>query len=326
MQFYKPSIKRSDMQSVLMSMADEQVGPGRRCREFQGELRRFLNFKNVVALRSPVTAFFFCMELRSLGISEGDKVLASCFIPLFYKMMFEEAGIEVAYADVNLDNGQIDLSNLPDLKGVKAVFACGYLGYVPDVSVFKQKGLKVICDLTECIGLDVNVTDIDVALISLEDDRIITSAGGAVVMSNGIGLDKPVREELLSDLNASLCLQQLQNYEFYHKKRLEIQRIYGKAMDTSSNRIFSHVVGEERDNAFRFAVLFDNFKDAIGFLEKRKVPVQKAFANTAYEELENKESFKNASYLYSRVYSFPLYYYMKTEEIDLVRKMLAALP
>ena len=323
MQFYKPSIKRNDMQSVLMSMAEEQIGHGKRCKQFEEELRKHLNFKNMLFLRSPVTAFFLCLD--SLEIAEGDKVLASCFIPAFYKDLFEEAGVEVVYADVRQDDGCMDLDNLPDLKGIKAVFACGHLGYVPETAFFKEKGLKVLCDLTECIGIEVNPADIDMALISLEDDKIITSAGGAAVMSDSIRFEKPVREELLSDLNVSLSLMQLENYDFYYKKRAEIEETYAKSVEISSNRTFSRYDGE-KGNAFRFAVMLDNFKDALNFLERRKIPVRRAFADTAYEELEGKEKFKNASYLYNRVYCFPLYYYMKTDEIELVRKVLAALP
>ena len=327
MRFYKPSIKRSDMQSVLMSMADEQIGPGKRCVALTDKLREFLPFKNMTLLRSPVTAFLLCLD--ALGIGEGDKVVASCFIPLFYKDLLEEAGVEIIYADVNRDNGLIDpeaTEKAEGAKSAKVAFFGGHLGFVPDAMAFKSKKMKTLCDLTECVGCPAPAEGVDAAILSLEDDKMVTAAGGACVMSNALDFGKPVREELLGDLNASLGLMQLENYPFYCKKRLEIRSVYAKSVEVSSNRIFSHYDEKEGDNAFRFAVLLENFKDALRFLERKKIPVRKAFAGTAYEELDGKERFPNASYLYGRVYCFPLYYYMKSDEIETVRKVLSALP
>ena len=349
MVFYKKTIIRSDMQSVLMSMADEEIGPGKRGEYFKEELGNYFNFKNMLLMRSLVSAFFTCLDV--LEISAGDKVVISCFTPILYKSLLEEIGVELIVKDVNITTGTLDVAEIDDIEDAKLVFAVPSLGHIPDLSKFKEIGISTMLDLTDCVGLDVDVSTIDIAIMSLEDDKMITSAGGGCILSNTYKFPKILREEALSDLNSSLSLMQLESYDLYLKKRRDIQKTFAQAVEMSNNRIFSlynpmddsqvepsvsessseskEAIQEKpsaKDNAFKFAILLENFNDALKFLEKKKIPVRKSFEKTAYEDMEKKESFKNASYLYNRVYSFPFYYFLKTEEIELIRKVIAVLP
>ena len=315
------------MQSVLSSMAVEEIGPGSANKNFAKLLKSdFLNFKNHALYRSPITAFFTAME--RLGVKEGDNVAISAFSDKIYNVLLGNLGLSCSLLDVDPDVGQVSAGEVLKLHQEKklAAFVCSSsLSRLPDLAPIHAAGIKIFCDITDSIGNEIDASNIDIAFLSLEDDALITAGGGAGLFSNE-RLERPLRGDELCDINSSLALKQLENYDFFLKKRKEIQKTYVQAAGLGKNRVFSNYSEESKDNALHFALVLDNFKEALGFLDKRSIPVRKTFSNTIFEELEDKSPFPNCIALYSKVYSFPLYYYLKGNEIDLVRKVISVLP
>lgn len=331
MEFYKPSIIRKDMQSVLMSLAFEKFGPGDKSVEFAKLLRdkekNFLSFKHYRFFRSPITAFF--QAFQALDVKEGDLVVLSPFTPSLYNSLLANLNVDVEFLDVELQSGQVkaeDVISLGKQKKVKCFFATSRLGYLPDLKKIKEAGIKLFCDVTESLGMDIDMEGIDVAFLSLEDDCLVTAAGGAGIFSESVNFDEILREDELCDINVSLALKQLENYDLFLAKRKEIQKSFVQAANSGKNKIFSFFAEEGRDNACFFALFLENHKEALAFLSKKKIPVKRTFSRTIFEEMTNKSKFINCLSLYNKVWSFPLYYYLKSDEIELIRKVIAVLP
>ena len=322
MEFYKPTITRNDMEAVLMSMADEAVGPGERMKTFKKELSHFLSFKNAICLRSFTNGVIYMM--RSLGIKKNDRVLISVFANSIYKDIAKLMDIELVECDVNIQNGVMDIDSVKE--DVDAALICDCYLRLPDVSNLRKKGVKIMYDLSDYVGCDFDSSLADIAIVSLEDDKLISAAGGSCVMSSRVKLLEPLREETLSDLNAAFSLRQLNSYNFYLKKRKKIREAYIQAVEISPNKIFSFHSEEGSDNAFRFAVYLDNFKECEDFFKRNKIPVRHSFDNTIYSLNPDRKLFKNASSLWPKVFDIPFYYYLKADDIALISKVLKVLP
>ena len=329
MEFYKPSIIRKDMQAVLLSLAVEKFGPGEKNILFAKTLKEkeFLLFKYYNLYRSPVTAFLDAFN--SLGIHEGDNIALSPFCPSFYNVLLGNLGLNCFFLDVEKERGTVKAEDVLDLakkQDIKLFLATPSLTYLPDLKKIKASGIKIFCDLTQLIGHDIDMQSIDVAFLSLEDDALVTSAGGAGIFSSSVKFDEILRQEELCDINTSLALKQIENYNFFLKKRKEIQKVFIQAAGMTKNRIFSFHSDEEKDNSLFFSLELENYKQALSFINQKKIAVRRTFSSTIFEEMTDKSKYLNCMSLYNKVYSFPMYYYLKTEEIDLIKKVMSVLP
>ena len=331
MYFYKPTIRRVDMQSVLMSMADEAVGTGKRYETFKEDFKEFLGFKKIEILRSFPSCIL--QSFMMLSLSENDKIIMSVFESPLVMIVAQEAGLDVVLCDVDIETGRIDKQQCAEKiknENIKVAYLSSQAGRGEDIEFFKSKGLRIIYDITSLVGMTDPGMGVDVALLSLEEDKIISSAGGGCILTDECEIPQMLYEEKLSDLNIALAQMQFECFDNYLTRRKEIRAIYIQACEISArnnkNRIFSFFDNEKKDNCFTFSLFIENTKDALNFFNKRKIPTIPTFSKTIYEKLKNKTEFKNASFLYNKVYSIPLYYFLKPAEIEEIRKVLSVLP
>ena len=91
-QFYKPTLRRRDMDSVLQTMVNEKIGPGERARSFVQLFCDTVKASSGVAYRT----YPECLSeaLRVMGAGRGTKVAVSPLSPSVYRSVIE--GIDSA--------------------------------------------------------------------------------------------------------------------------------------------------------------------------------------------------------------------------------------
>jgi len=92
-QFYKPTLKRRDMDSVLQTMVNEKIGPGERARAFVQSFCEKIKATSGAAYRT----YPDCLEaaLRAAGAQNGTKVAVSPLSPAIYRSILEGLGCEI---------------------------------------------------------------------------------------------------------------------------------------------------------------------------------------------------------------------------------------
>lgn len=324
---YKPTLRRQDMQGVLEAMADEAIGPGERKANFEIAFKEVMAFENALSLRSLDVAIR--LALQNMNLKEGARVLLSPLTPPIYKRVLDSLSYEIAFADVD------PLTGL--LKWTKGAEVCdAIIHYLPSENPipeeYKPFKEKTILDVSSVVG-KTNLQDYaSYAVCSLEDNDVISCGGGALLLSEKPIVDKVYKENSMPDLNASLGLVQLKFFKDYCRKRREILGVYNQAFlrTGDKHKIFgapSVDIKEDENNAFRFSVtLGSKVEDMFKFAKKSGVAIGRTFEDSLAISLGLRDdSLSESVYVATRTVYFPLYYFLKSSEIETVSKMIAHL-
>lgn len=324
---YKPTLRRQDMQGVLEAMADEAIGPGERKSGFEEAFKELVPFKKAYALRSLEYAIRF--SLQNLNLGENARVLISPLAPSIYKRVLDSLGIEIAFADVDPLTGI--------LKWTKGAEKCdAIIQYLPSENPipeeYKQFREKTILDISAVVGQKGLEEWGAFAVCSLEDNDVISCGGGAILLSDNEITSSMYKEISMPDLNASLGNVQLKFFRDYCKKRREIVGLYNQAFLRvgDKHKLFGVPfveIKEEDNNAFRFSITLNSkLDDMQKFAKKSGVAIGRTFEDSLAITLSLRDdSLSDSIYTASRTIYFPLYYFLKTSEIETVSKMIAHL-
>lgn len=335
--FFKPTLFRKDMDAVLQTMVDEKIGPGEKKRQYVKSFCSYLSLSDGVALRSYVDAIV--LSLSSLGLVEGDKVALSVFTPLVYLDALERLGLKSYICDIDDDM----MISAFDVKkglesGVKAIVLFHPIGnIVADGERYKELGVPIIEDITQSLGSLMDERkpgDIgEVVILSTEEDSIVSTAGGAIVMSNNSQIIEDVKNKTnvyieLPDMNASLGIVQLNKLSSVVERRRAIYNTYlAEARRKNRVKIFTRSDVNFLNNGYGFAVVSQMRPDeVIEEAKKYGVTVRKTFSKAVGSKYQDRyDKYPSAFEYLSRCVSFPLYPFLSQSEIQTIQKVIGIL-
>jgi len=336
----RPSIKRSDMDSVLTCMVSDSLGSGALAQRLVRDLSEYLGVEGGMALREYRRAVDCAVD--ALGLGAGSRVILSPLSPRVYRDVLEQKGIVPVYVDVEMETGCIDPGEIEKLTGqeIGAVIVHATLGYSPDMQVLMDFGVPVLEDISHALGAHNGSRRLgsygDYVVLSMEPEGIVTSGGGAVLLGRGrkeaAALTKISStlsaDLLLSDLNAALGITQVRKLNSFLQRRREIAAVFTRAVMQSRHGILAQKAEGENVN-FSFPVLLDSgMKDVQAYARKKGVETRPAFTDSALAGLSSEEGdgLPKAKALMLRCLLFPLYPTLTTEGIRQIERTLASLP
>ncbi|MBU2526454.1 MAG: aminotransferase class V-fold PLP-dependent enzyme [Bacteroidetes bacterium] len=199
---YKPYMpgKLPKLELILHS---GELSYGKWGHEFEKRLNDYIGFKNILVTNSFNSAML--VVLTTLGISQGDEIIASPMSCLASNQPFTCLGIKVVWADIDPSTGTLNPDNVSCKisSKTKAIFHnhhCGYLGYIDEINaIARNNGLYVIDDAIEAFGSVYKGNKIgnvgsDVSVFSFQTVRLPNSIdGGAVHFKDPIFTEKAKR-------------------------------------------------------------------------------------------------------------------------------------
>ena len=342
-QFFKPTVRRKDMDSVLQSLVNEQLGPGERAAAFMQEYAAMTGCRTAAAYRT----YPMCIEsaFLLLGAVEGTKVAISPLAPSVYSDVIKKLGCEPVYIDVDRETGLVPGGT--DFQGASILVLYDSCGSLPvkynTTTTFAEKqeyaGISVIEDVSQSIGStvgeDMKAGDWGhVVVCSCEEDDCVSCAGGAVLGVKGDLLytlrgRRPSSFYGMTDVNASLGLVQLRNLAENSERRREFEKQYMDSVMRTRHRRFGISLADFNDTACCFPVFLDSKpEDTIKFAAKNNVPVRMTFEKSIAASYEGDmfSDFPVAAAFCSRTVSFPIYPFLLKEDAGLISKVIAHLP
>lgn len=169
-----------------------------------------LNPEGMVACSSGTAALHLALE--SLGIPLGSKVVVPDFTMVACARAVVLAGHVPAFVDCLESNLLIDVQNIPEGEGIKAVMPVHVYGRRCDMDAIVNRcgGMWVIEDLAEAHGVRPHA-ETDAACWSFYRNKIVCGEeGGAVYFKN------PDKAQLARKLR---CLGFTERHDFYHIPR-----------------------------------------------------------------------------------------------------------
>lgn len=340
--FYKPTLRRKDMDAVLQTMVDEKIGPGDKKKEFVALFSQLLTkVSGGLGLRSYPEALR--LALLSIGLKPKDKVAVSILSPLLYKTVCESLELDLILCDIDPDTGILSMDEATKAveQGAKAFLLHEPFGQIPyNAQELPTFGLPIIEDISESIGSHLQEFKSgmlgSIVICSLEEDNIISTGGGAIVFARNNETWEKLRTNNrpyrfyneIPDMNAALGVIQLMNYEVNLKRRFELYTLYKNAILRTSHHLFGIENIDYESNGFMFSVVLNSkIDDAITFANKYSVSCQRSFASSIGSLYQEKyELFPIALPAINRAVSFPLYPFLQQKDQDAIVKVLSHLP
>lgn len=343
-QFYKPTLKRKDMDSVLQTMVNDQIGPGKISRDFVQAFCDEVKATSGAAYRTYPDCLSAALGL--MGAGEGVRVAVSPLSPAIYRTVIEDLGAEMVLVDVDKETGCPN-EGLVAASGAEILMLYEGFGTLParynDQTTFAESydygTVKVIEDISESIGSAIKDEILpgalgNVIVCATEDDCVLSSAGGAVLAVRGeyvISLrgKGPSKYLKMPDMNAALGCVQLANLAQNCVKRREILKSYQQSLAKTRHRQFGLSLLDFASNAAFYAVQLDSRPDeTVKFAEKHGVPVRMAFEDCLFKDFEGDpfETAPVAAGLYYRTVRFPMYSFLTASDVEEISRVVAHLP
>lgn len=360
--FYKPTLKRKDMDGVLQTMVNEEIGPGESNRLFTQMFAERVKCVKGLSFRT----YPDCIEgaLKVLGVDKSSTVAISLLAPAVYGQVLKKIGCPVAYVDVDRENG------LPDEQSVLSSGAeflvlyesCGSLALKYNrETTYAEKvayaNLKILEDVSESIGGFYGEEYVpgdwgDAVISSFEDNNVVSCAGGAAfavkkdyvqalrsyVKGNSEENEGEETESepvvfsgdyiRMTDLNASLGAVQLQNLDSNCERSRKICQRYTQKLMQTRHKAFGLTLVDFNSSASCFAVFLDSKpEDSIKFAARNGIPLIRTFKDSICSVYEGDlfADFPNSAAYFFRTVSFPVYPFLKDTEIDLIAKVIGHL-
>ena len=343
-QFYKPTLKRKDMDSVLQTMVNDQIGPGKISRDFVQAFCDEVKATSGAAYRTYPDCLAAALKL--MGAKEGVRVAASPLSPSIYRTVIENLGAEMVLVDVDKDTGCPNEARVA-ASGAEILMLYENCGTLParynEQTTFAESydygEVKVIEDISESIGSaikdEIQSGSIGKIIVcALEDDCVLSAAGGAIMAVRGeyvlsLRGNGPSKYLRMPDMNAALGSVQLANLSQNCARRREILKSYQQSLAKTRHRQFGLSLLDYSSNAGFFAVHLDSRTDeTITFASKHNVPVQMAFEDCLLKDFEGDpcEIAPVAAGFYYRTVRFPMYSFLTASDVEEISRVVAHLP
>ncbi len=252
----KPVITDDEINAVVDVLKSGIIASGPKVKEFEENLKNFLNVKNVIATANGTCALH--AALFGLDIKKGDKVLTTPFTFIATANSILHCGAEPVFADIDERTFNIDPNSIQEVlkkdktKKIKAIMVVHLYGRVCNMSkisdIAKKHKLLLIEDAAQAHGAKLNGqlagTFGDAAAFSLYATKNITTAEGGFVAVNSEKAALKIRSFInhgqekvyfhtmlgynyrMTDIEAAIGIVQLKKLnEFNEKRRKNAMRV-----------------------------------------------------------------------------------------------------
>ncbi len=283
---HSPLINKKDKSSVLNCLSSTYISTySSMTKKFEKNIRNYTKAKFSIATINATSAIH--VSLKAVGVKKDDEVLIGDLNYIAAANTVLYLGAIPHFVDINLENLFIDTNKLEMYlkkntyykknffynkktgRKITAVIATYIFGKGGDIlqllRLAKKYNLKVIEDASEALGSFYRKKHLgtfgDVGVISFNGNKIISTGGGGVILTNkkdvynkcyklctigrNINHWQYDYSEIgynyrLPGLNASLGISQLKKINLYIKKKKGIFNHYKKFFKTGDIKLFSN--------------------------------------------------------------------------------------
>jgi perosamine synthetase len=202
----RPSIGDEELKRVKNVFNTGWLGMGSEVFEFEEELKRYLEVKNVIAVNSGTNALHLALE--SLGVEVGDEVIVPSLTFAASVQAIISSGAKPVFCEVKENDLNIDVNDVKKRisSRTKAIMPVHYCGKACDMDILLELGgkhkIKIIEDAAHAFGSSYRGKKIgnfgDAACFSFDPIKNITTGeGGAVALKDDEAAEKIRRKRIL---------------------------------------------------------------------------------------------------------------------------------
>lgn len=330
----RPYITDSDLEAVTSVLKSGQLAQGPKVDKFERNLAEFIGKKKAAATSSGTAALH--LALSALEVKEKDEVIIPTFVCSAVLNAVSYTGATPVIVDIETNTYNISVDDVKRAisQKTKAIIAPHMFGCPAEMDKLFELGIPVIEDCAQSIGATFKGQNAGslglLSVFSFYATKVLACGEGGMVLSNSEDLIlkiKDLREYdnkddyrlrynyKMTDIHASLGLNQLTLLEKFIKKRREIAARYFEEFKDCD---FSLPAWKEGKEHIYYRYVIKTKDDASGYLEKFQ---QKGIRclRPVYRPLHlylNLSGFPQATEAWQKSISIPLYPSLKEIEIE----------
>ena len=320
---------------------------GKYLENFNDQMRKFLEVKNVFLMTSATTSLSMCLKL--LDIKKGDEVIISDFSWPATVNVVEDLGAKPVFADISLETYNMLPEELEKkiTKKTRAIIFVDSLGNPSGIDrikyICKQRKIPLIEDAACAIGSSINKVKCgsisDLTCFSFHPRKLICAGEGGAITTNNRKWSEILKVKLqhgakglkgmglnfidygynyrFTELQSIMSSKQLRKINVIIKSRNKIRLIYIKELsklDFVPQKIDKNVFFNNQTIAFK--VKNNRLRDRlIKFLKKNNIEATIGYyslSNTTYYKKKYHSEQKNSKILQDTTIALPCY-----EKIDI---------
>lgn len=330
---------RKDMDAVLSTLVDEQLGPNSSNAELSKMLCHDLSAQEALVLRSYPRALV--IALHTLELPEHASVAISTLSPVWYVHILEQLGLKPVLVDVDPRTGCMSIESLrqqPQMPDALLLYQS--LGNITSPEDVSDLQLPIIEDISQSFHTKTDSyaagASGQIIILSFEDDAILAAGGGSAVLAKtkkyAASLKRNSPEclvyDLLPDVNSALIINQLANIDDMIAKRAAYFEVCHKSLMKTKHRVINDTSTAMHQNGYTFAVMLSSRVGEVQkYTRKYKIETTNPFevcALTLYPE--RRTEFPGSLPFMLRAMIFPLYPLLSKEQLLTLARVLSTLP
>jgi perosamine synthetase len=263
----KPYLTKKEAKAAYDTILTGWITQGPRVAEFEQNFATYTNAKYAVAVSNCTTALHLAMIVS--GVGQGDEVICPSMSYIATANAIKYVGAKPVFAEINPSNYNLDINDVAKKINAKtkAILLVHQIGMPADIDAFKElannHNLKLIEDAACAAGSSYKGSKIgshsDLVCFSFHPRKVISTGDGGMITTNneayyerlkllrqhGMSVNDRTRHESskiifedhlevgynyrLTDIQASVGIQQLEKIDWIVGKRRKIAFKYHKA-------------------------------------------------------------------------------------------------
>lgn len=330
----RPSLSELDIQAVIKTLKSGQLSQGPSVRKFENKIASYIGKKHAAATSSGTAALH--LALLALDVRKNDEIIIPSYVcaAVLNAVKYTKAAPIVVDIDPLTYNISFNAVEKAITGKTKAIIIPHMFGLPAEMDDFLDLDIPIIEDCALAIGATYNNRKAGsfglLSVYSFYATKVLTSGEGGMVVSNSDDLisrikdlrDYDNRENFvlrynykMTDLQASLGLNQFSHLEAFLKKRKDIASHYYREFQNCSLSLPLWKEGKEHIY-YRFVIKAENNAlPLIKRIQQKNIICERPVYRPLHYYL-NLQDFPHTTEAWEKSISIPCYPSLSDKEIE----------
>lgn len=329
----KPTIEKDDIEAVVSQMSTGMIAKGEKVKELEYSLVDYIGAKHAITTSSGKSALILAFLI--IGLKQGDEVILPTYICRSVYDAIRFVGAKPIVVDIE-QNYCISSKAIKEniSNNTKAIIVAHIFGITAEIEkimgIVKNNNIIVIEDIAQAIGGRIEKKKLgsigDMSIGSMGGTKVITCGEGGFLLINNKNILKEyykIKEIIdfrahLSDLVASLGLNQLKKNDSFINKRLKLANRYIQIINKKQINI--PIYNLSKSIFFRFPIRVKgsyNFDRLRIRMDRYNVQIRKG-VDKMIHQIDSNFYCANAEKIFYETISLPVYPSLELSDIDYI--------
>lgn len=284
----KPKIGDKEKQAIIDVLDSGMLVQGPRVKELEEKFASYCNAKHAIAVNNGTAALH--TSLYAAGIKQGDEVITVPFTFVATANSIIMQGAKPIFVDIepstfNIDPEKVKAAITDKTKAILPVDLYGHIHNYNEIKkIAEEHNLKIIVDACQSVGAELDGKKAgsfgDITAFSFYATKNMISGEGGIITTNDDNFAEMAKRfrhhgqseqtqyqyhdlgynYRMTDMQAAIALQQLENIEDFNAKRIENAKLLSQGLANIDGISLPAIKPNAKHVFHQYTIRVDNFK------------------------------------------------------------------